>query len=106
MANRTPDTISLADLVERCPVSHDSRDDLSAFDRGVETGNDMEYVTIATNNVWGGRTKSGGSVTSYEKIGYHAGTSGFMLGVLSTGCTVRVATADWTGDLVWRRLAV
>ncbi len=101
---KTSGTITLADLVERCRASFDSRDDLSAFDRGVDTGNDLEYMTIAENNVWGGRTKSGGSVTSYEKIGYHTATSGFMLGVLSTGCEVRVATADSNGHLVWRDL--
>ena len=37
------------------------------FERGQKTGDEMDVVTIAINNVWGGRTKTGGHVSSYEK---------------------------------------
>jgi len=62
----------------------------SDFDRGVDTAKGMEYITIATNNTWGGRSDCGGSVSSYERIGYHAGSIDFIRGALSTGCAVRV----------------
>ena len=59
------------------------------FERGVETAGKMECITIAVNNVWGGRSKDGASVSSYEKIGYHAGSIDFIKGALSVGCPVR-----------------
>jgi len=58
------------------------------FERGQKTGAEMEVVTIAINNVWGGRTKDGGHVASYEKIGYHAGSVEFIRGVLDAGCKI------------------
>lgn len=58
------------------------------FERGQKTGAEMEVCTIAINNVWGGRTKSGGHVSSYEKIGYHAGSVEFIRGVLDAGCKI------------------
>ena len=67
------------------PVDSDAN-----FARGVDVADEMESVTIAVNNVWGGTSKNGGSVTSYEKIGYHAGSIDFIKGVLSTGCPVKV----------------
>ena len=60
----------------------------SDFERGQKTGAEMSVVTIAINNVWGGRTKTGGHVSSYEKIGYHAGSVEFIQGVLDAGCKI------------------
>jgi hypothetical protein len=48
----------------------------------------MEYITITGNNVWGGWSKSGGSVQSYEKIGYHTGSGTWLGGAVSAGCPV------------------
>ena len=67
-----------------------TRDPQHHFDRGREMAGRMEYVTIAVNNVWGGRSKDRGSVSSYEKIGYHSGSVDFIVGVVSTGCPVYV----------------
>lgn len=61
---------------------------MSDFDRGVKVGNEATKVTIALNNTWGAKLKNGGSATSYEKIGYHAGSVDFLDGVLSTGVPV------------------
>ena len=69
----------------------------TSFTRGVEAGESMEYVAIAVNNVWGGRAKDGGCVSSYEKIGYHTGSTDFIRGVLSTGCPVKVYRYGDTG---------
>lgn len=69
------------------------------FERGVKTGESMEYVAIAVNNVWGGRSKDGAGVSSYEKIGYHAGSVDFIKGVLSTGCPVRVYRYRYGGRM-------
>ena len=71
------------------------------FDRGVKAAGEMESVSIAVNNVWGGRAKNGGSVQSYEKIGYHAGSTDFIRGVLSTSCPVRVFRATGGGISVF-----
>jgi hypothetical protein len=65
--------------------------------RGMFAGDEMESVTIAVNNVWGGRGKDGASVQSYEKIGYHAGSTDFIRGVLAAGCPVRVFRAGGDG---------
>jgi len=62
---------------------------ISNYDRGLKTGNEMKEVTIALNNVWGGRSKDGGHVSSYEKIGHHAGSVEFLDGVLASGYPVR-----------------
>ncbi len=71
------------------------------FNRGVETADEMESVTIAVNNVWGGRLKNGGSSQSYEKIGYHAGSTDFIRGVLAAGCPVRVFRATGNGISIY-----
>ena len=68
--------------------------DSEAFAKGVGYADEMEYVSIPVNNVWGGRAKDGGSVSSYEKVGYHAGSVDFIVGVLCGGCPVYVYRAD------------
>jgi len=56
---------------------------------GIKTGNKFDYVSISVNNVWSA-SKPGSQCCSCEKIGYHRGSVDFILGVLSTGCTVYV----------------
>ena len=70
--------------------SYNRNNDSDHFARGVATAFKMEYITIAVNNVWGGRSKDSGSVSSYEKIGYHSGSTDFIRGVLYAGCPVKV----------------
>jgi len=74
---------------------------MSNFERGEKTGRDMVEVSIAVNNVWGGRSKAGASVSSYEKLGYHAGSLEFIRGVFSVGCPV--VKYSWEGGKVVSR---
>ena len=71
------------------------------FARGVEVAGEMESMSIAVNNVWGGRLKNGGSSQSYERIGYHAGSTDFIRGVLSAGCPVSVFRCGGDGITVY-----
>lgn len=79
--------------------SHDLK--RAHYARGLSQGNEMESITIAVNNVWGGRAKDGASVQSYEKIGYHAGSTDYIRGVLSSGCPVRVFRATGNGISIY-----
>lgn len=79
-------TISISELV----ANSDSIRNPAGRARGLETGKGLKYATIALNGVWGGVSKSGGSVSSYEKIGYHAGTIDFLLGLFDSGCPIFV----------------
>lgn len=75
----------------------------SHYQRGLETGKKCEEIVIAVNGVWNGRTKDGGALHSYEKIGYHAGTEEFLRGIFASECPVYCCYfAD--GDLVRRRV--
>jgi hypothetical protein len=67
--------------------------------RGIMRGDEMVYITIAGNNVWGGETHSGGCVSSYEKIGYHSGSVDFIAGAIASDCPVYAYCEDG-----WRRV--
>ncbi|MHC4705124.1 MAG: hypothetical protein ACYTFQ_31630 [Planctomycetota bacterium] len=84
--------ITLAEVLGVDHVSTDPADyaDSAAFKRGADYARMMEYISIAVNNVWGGRAVNGGCVSSYEKIGYHAGSVDFIVGALSAGCQIIV----------------
>lgn len=59
------------------------------FKRGIEAGLSHRTISIAMNNTWGGKTrKDDGCTSSYETIGYHAGSVEFLDGVLATDCNV------------------
>lgn len=60
------------------------------FLRGLETGKQAKHVFVATNNVWSASMKDGGHLSSYEKLGYHAGTAYFFFGLLKSGCPITV----------------
>jgi len=76
---------------------------VSGFDRketgtdqyltGLETGLDWRIIQINYRGVWGAsdrRDGSGGSLTSYEGIGYHANTSALLQGFLDSPAMVTV----------------
>lgn len=67
--------------------------------RGIQIGNEHEYITIAVNNVWGGRTKDDGQTQSYEKIGYHSGTYDFLKGLCDSNVTIYVVRPNHRGRL-------
>ena len=60
------------------------------FDKGITQAEEMDYVIIDSNNVWGGPTKDGGWLFSYERIGYHRGSADFAAGLIEAGCPVYV----------------
>jgi len=82
--------------LELSPLERDAN-----YARGVNYAGEMEYIAIAVNNVWGGRAKDGGSVTSYEAIGYHAGADRMILGAIESGCAVFAYCDDG-----WRRVTL
>jgi len=65
--------------------------DAVQYKKGLETGKNSEYVTIARNGTWTARTNNGGVVTSYEGIGYHASTAALLRGFLDSGTEVYVS---------------
>jgi len=89
--------MTIAELIDGYD-GYSSHDGQAHFDRGVGTAGDMERISIAVNNVWSGRSKDGASVSSYEKIGYHAGSVDFIRGVLAADCPVYVYR--WDGQLI------
>jgi len=64
------------------------RPNQAAYDKGVAYADEMVYLAIAANNVWSGQASNGGYVSSYEKIGYHAGSVDFIIGAMAGGCPV------------------
>ena len=67
----------------------------NSYHKGLVEGPTFQAVTIATNNVWGADCKNGSSLSSYEKIGYHAGSVSYIKGILDSGCPVRVYRDGW-----------
>jgi hypothetical protein len=57
---------------------------------GYVTGLSLQRFAIGQNGVWCGVPKDGGSLISYERIGYHALTAQFLQGILDSGCPIVV----------------
>jgi hypothetical protein len=74
------------------------------YDEGIEYGDKCDYVTIGLRNVWGAKAGNA-DISSYERIGYHAGSADFILGVLATACPVYVAWDDGDG-YHWSRVTL
>ena len=74
------------------------------FADGLDYAKEMECVDIGINNVWGGTAKNGGCVSSYERIGYHAGSEAFLRGLNFAGCTVNVYRTNCRGGITKYRL--
>jgi len=90
--------MTIAELIADCdgfPTSPDQAD--KAYQRGLQDGPTFRSVTIAVNNVWGASCRDGGNLSSYEKVGYHAGSVDFIKGILDSGCPVRVYRDGWVG---------
>lgn len=69
------------------------------YRNGLRIGNECEVISIGISGVWGGTPKTGGSLSSYERIGYHANTADLLRGFLASGARVHVYRwkADGTG---------
>jgi hypothetical protein len=60
------------------------------YTKGLEQGKRACCIWIAANGTWGADTLEGGFISSYEGIGYHAGTADLLRGFLDSGCQVKV----------------
>jgi len=60
------------------------------YAKGLETGRNADAIHIAVNNVWSAAMKDGASLSSSEKIGYHAHTAELLRGFLDSGCPIIV----------------
>lgn len=49
---------------------------------GLKVSRDSERVVISARGTWSAALKNGGSLLSYEGIGYHANTEAFLRGLL------------------------
>lgn len=57
---------------------------------GIRIGSAAIQITIGINDVWSAKMKDGGSLQSYEKIGYHARTRELLQGFIASGCPIFV----------------
>ena len=60
------------------------------YETGRNYGERATMVSSNYNGVWGARLKDGSHVSSYEGIGYHAGTSDLLQGFLDSGALITV----------------
>lgn len=70
---------------------HKNRDTAARqYQHGMDVGKRANRVHIAVNSVWSASMKDGGSLQSYEGIGYHACTADLLRGFLDSGVTIVV----------------
>jgi hypothetical protein len=60
------------------------------YERGLPIGRTSVHVWIGFNGVWSAKPNSGGSLVSYERIGYHSCTADLLRGFIDSGCTLGV----------------
>jgi hypothetical protein len=61
---------------------------------------DYEEIYISVNNTVSARLKNGGSMSGYEKIGYHAYSNQYLRAILDSGCPVYVYRVNDAGSIV------
>ncbi len=71
---------------------------------GLKVGAEANEVHVSINDVWGADCKNGGALSSYERLGYHAGTADFWRGVLDSGCAICVYRVDGNNKIVGHNL--
>jgi hypothetical protein len=102
-------TVTLREIVGRvrpvggapCPYRCDT---CANYARGNDIADEMKYVAIAVNNCWGGRSKSEGEASSYERIGYHNGSECMIRAVIHSDCPVYAACDGPDGRIEWREV--
>lgn len=74
------------------------------YAKGLAIGNDAKEVHISIRNVWSATTKTGGSIQSYETLGYHSETAELLRGFIDSGVTIVVwrDIPDPDDDLAYR----
>lgn len=66
--------------------------------KGLMAREHYKNVFISANGTWGAHTHTGGLVTSYEGIGYHANTADLLRGWLDSGIPIVVYRNSKDGD--------
>jgi hypothetical protein len=79
LANATP-----------CGLGTVTSGDEGAWQDGYNCGKLAEEINIAINNVWSACMKNGGTMQSYERIGYHAKSGDRLNGMIASGATIKV----------------
>ena len=67
------------------------------YQKGLDVGRRAKAVHISVNSVWSAQMPEGGSMQSYEGIGYHSCTSQLLRGFLASGCAIVVHRWSDTG---------
>jgi len=67
------------------------------YDKGFKKGQASLYVSIACNSTWGAKGKDGSSTSSYEGIGYHAGTGWLLKGFIDSQVPIVVYRSTESG---------
>jgi len=60
------------------------------YRKGLDIGSRAAYVSISIYGTWSAQMKNGGSMSSYEKIGYHIHTAELLRGFIHTGVMIKV----------------
>ncbi len=60
------------------------------YQKGLEIGQQAKHVFITAGTTWGSVNKNGSQTSSYEGIGYHAGTAYLLHGFLDSGVPIYV----------------
>jgi hypothetical protein len=60
------------------------------YRKGLKIGAEARYVFISANDTWGAAMLDGGTITSYEGIGYHAYSSDLLHGFIDSGAAIVV----------------
>lgn len=60
------------------------------YEKGLRAREEYKQIFIGDGGTWGAHTKTGGLVTSYEGIGYHANTCDLLRGFLDSGIPIVV----------------
>jgi len=70
------------------------------YQKGLRIGRESTRVSLSVKGVWGSNGKDGSSCSSYEGIGYHAGTGALMKGFIDSG--VPIVVYRWSNlDGTW-----
>lgn len=87
---RDPENLRTSYPLDRDPARCEEH-----YQRGLKVSREWPEVYVSANGVWGASAPCR-SLSSYEGLGYHAGTADFWRGVLAGPALVRVYRDGWT----------
>ena len=74
------------------------------YEAGLKAGKECLKIIISVRGVWGGILKNGGTLSSYEGIGYHSCTSALLMGFLDSGVEIEVYRRSEDGKITCTRI--